>query len=240
MFKQTMAFLISFVFSTAIVNAQTFVLPREGESFTKDAESRVLLMPLDLQLYKKTTGMLEPKADWTASARKNVTEAIRRELKAHHDTVILYEEPAEGSSALHDHRQLIKLHEVVAASILKHQNSDFWQLPTKAGNFEWALGQGTRQLQKEFGADYGLFVHVWDSYTSAQVIVVMIPLIPLTLLGADVPSIVLGQQVGFASLVDLQTGDIVWFNKIFSLSGDIRDLHSAQDFVRKLLADFPL
>lgn len=240
MFKQTMTFLIFFVVLSTIAYAETFVLTREGESFTKDDESRILLMPLDIQLYKKTTGKLQPKADWTSSARKNVTEAIRQELKTHHDRVILYKEPAEGSSAFNDHRQLIKLHEVVAVSILRHQYPDFWQLPTKARNFEWTLGPGAQKLQEEFGADYGLFVHVWDSYTSAQLVAISIPLIPFALLGADVPSLVLGQQVGFASLVDLQTGDIIWFNKMSSVSGDIRELRLARDFVRTLLAGFPL
>ena len=68
-----------------------------------------------------------------------------------------------------------------------------------------------------------------------------IPFIPFalldTLLGRSIPY---GQQVGFASLVDLQTGDIVWFNKISSVSGDIRELRLARDFVRTLLAGFPL
>ena len=240
MFKQTMAFLIFFVFLSATGFAQTFVLTREGESFTKGDESRVLLMPLDIQLYEKTTGKLQPKADWTASAVKNVTEAIQQELKTLNDTVILYKEPAEGSSAYKNHRQLIKLHETVAVSILRHQYPDYWQLPTKSGNFEWTLGQGARKLQEKFAADYGLFVHVWDSYTSAELVAISIPLIPFALLGADVPSLVLGQQVGFASLVDLQTGDIIWFNKIFSVSGDVRGLRLARDFIRTLLAGFPL
>lgn len=237
MFKQTMAFLIFLVFLATIGCMQTAVLTREGESFTKDDESRVLLMPLDIQLYEKTTGKLQPKADWTASALKNVTEAIQQELKTLHDTVILYKEPAEGSSAYKNHRQLIKLHETVAVSILKYQYPDFWQLPTKADNFEWTLGQETRKLQEEFGADYGLFVHVWDSYASTHYVVTSIPLIPFVLLGANIS---FGKQVGFASLVDLQTGAIVWFNKIFSVSGDIRELRLARDFIRTLLAGFPL
>ena len=79
-------------------------------------------MPPDIELYEMTMGgMLEPKADWTASALKHVAEAIKQQLKTHRDTMTLYKEPAEGSSAFKEHQQLIKLHEVVGASIMSHQ-----------------------------------------------------------------------------------------------------------------------
>lgn len=235
MFKLTKGFLIFFVFLTAIGCAQTDVLTRDGKSYTWNAENRVLLMPPDIELYEMTmAGMMEPKADWTASALKNVAEAIKQQLKTHRDTMILYKEPAEGSSEFKDHQQLIKLHEVVGASILTHQYPGPLQLPTKAENFEWTLGQGTKKLQEEFSADYGLFVYMRDSYASAERVVLMIG---MAALGVGIP---LGQQVGFASLVDLKTGDVVWFNKMFSESGDLRELHLARDSVQNLLTDFPL
>ncbi len=49
-----------------------------------------------------------------------------------------------------------------------------------------------------------------------------------------------GQQVGFASLVDLETGDIVWFNRLVSGVGDLRTAEPARAAVDDLLADFPL
>jgi len=235
MFKHTKGFLIFFVFLTAIGCAQTAVLTRDGESFTQDAEHKVLLMPPDIELFEMTmAGILEPKADWTASAIKNVTEAIKQRLKAHRDKIVLYKEPAEESSAFKEHRQLIKLHEVVGGSILTHQYPGPWKLPTKADSFEWTLGQGTRKLQGEFGADYGLFVYMRDSYASAERVGLMIG---MAALGVGIP---LGQQNGFASLIDLKTGDVVWFNKMFSGSGDLRELPLAQDSVQNLLTDFPL
>ena len=130
--------------------------------------------------------------------------------------------------------KLLKLHGVVGASILSHQYPGVLQLPTKAGNFEWTLGQGTKQLQEEFGAHYGLFVFVRDSYASGGRVALMFG---MAALGVGIP---LGQQFGFASLVDLQTGKIVWFNKLFSEIGDLRELELAKYSVRNLLADFPL
>lgn len=215
--------------------AQTSVLTRDGESFARDTERKILLMPPDIELYELTMGgMLEPKADWTASALKNVAEAIKLQLKTHHDTLVLYKEPAEGSGEFQTHQQLIKLHEVVGASIMNHQYPGVLQLPTKAKNFEWTLGQKTKQLQEKFDAHYGLFVFMKDTYASAERAVLAVG---MAVLGVHIP---LGAQIGFASLVDLQTGDIVWFNRLFSESGDLRELRLAQDSVRNLLTNFPL
>ena len=49
-----------------------------------------------------------------------------------------------------------------------------------------------------------------------------------------------GVHYAFASLVDLKTGDIVWFNRLVDTQADLRDASPAQSAVKKLLADVPL
>ena len=49
-----------------------------------------------------------------------------------------------------------------------------------------------------------------------------------------------GSQAGFASLVDLQSGDIVWFNFLLRSSGDLREPAPARETIDRLLTDFPL
>jgi hypothetical protein len=44
-----------------------------------------------------------------------------------------------------------------------------------------------------------------------------------------------GQQIAFASLVDLKTGKVVWFNVLSSTVGDIRTPEGANEMVGKLL-----
>jgi len=94
------------------------------------------------------------------------------------------------------------------------------------------LGPGVRALDKD--ARYALFVFVRDSYASggrkAMMAVGM-------LLGVGVQ---LGQQIGFASLVDLNDGRVVWFNLLNSQTGDLRDAQSAGAAVDKLLDGVPL
>ena len=54
--------------------------------------------------------------------------------------------------------------------------------------------------------------------------------------GAAVP---LGAEQGFASLVDLRTGDIVWFNVVGAGSGEMRDEEGAVAAVNTLFRDIP-
>jgi hypothetical protein len=46
-------------------------------------------------------------------------------------------------------------------------------------------------------------------------------------------------QVGYASLVDLNTGQILWFNRLVRGSGDLREADKATETLDALLANFP-
>jgi hypothetical protein len=46
-----------------------------------------------------------------------------------------------------------------------------------------------------------------------------------------------GSQVGFASVVDLKTGDIVWFNRLIRPQGDLRTPAAAAETVKALVSD---
>jgi hypothetical protein len=49
-----------------------------------------------------------------------------------------------------------------------------------------------------------------------------------------------GQQVGFGSLVDLRTGDLLWFNRLINPAGDLRTPEPAMKAVDTLLVQLPL
>jgi hypothetical protein len=46
--------------------------------------------------------------------------------------------------------------------------------------------------------------------------------------------------MGFASLVDLRTGRIVWFNQMSNQSGSLKEAKGAGDTVKNLLDGMPL
>jgi len=75
---------------------------------------------------------------------------------------------------------------------------------------------------------------VRDSYVSAGRAAVIGA---AAIFGVGIPG---GRQVGFASLVDLRTGNIVWFNRLISGTGDLRTEAPAQSTVDNLIKGLPL
>ena len=48
-----------------------------------------------------------------------------------------------------------------------------------------------------------------------------------------------GVHTGYAGLVDLRTGELVWLNADRQMGGDVRDAEGADKRVRQLLEGFP-
>ncbi len=215
--------------------AQTTTFYRSESVRPRTAEVRVLLMQPDIELYELSVGgLLEPKADWTATAREHVTAALGAAFQAKNARVIPYQPPTQNPSKVYAHTQLVKLHDVVGGTILRHKYVAGLELPTKKDKFDWTLGQDVHVLREDSGAEYGLFILFRDSYASAGRKAMMFV---AALGGVGIPG---GAQVGFASLVDLQSGDIVWFNRLINPAGDLRTPEAARKAVENLLADLPL
>ena len=195
--------------------------------------AKVLIMQPDVEVSELTVGgLLEPNAAWTAAAESNIDQALERVLAAQGARWVhlnprgkLIRTPAVS--------QLVKLHGVVGASILIHDYGVGAPLLNKDGRFDWTLGKDAAILGKAYKADYALFVYFRDSFSSDARVALNV----LTaLVGAGVRG---GQQVGFASLVDLRSGKIVWFNVMARGTGDLREAEAAVDASQVLLAELP-
>lgn len=190
----------------------------------------VVVMPVDVELFSMSAGgVLEPRADWTESARTHMTAALGDRVKA------LGLPVKQGSVDLADEfAEQVGLHAAVAASIsLHHAVGGVWALPTKAEGLNWTFGDAMQGLGSQSGARYGLFVWVRDSYASAErkAAMVLLAFAGIGLTG--------GAQVGYASLVDLQTGQVVWFNRLARGSGDLREDEPARETIESLLTGLP-
>lgn len=199
--------------------------------------TRILLMPMDIELSALTAGgILEPNAEWTANARQFILAAINDKFATRNITVLSKETVAKVPLNAEEEKlrtQLVKLHEAVGRSILVHQYMEPFRLPNKEGKFDWTLGDQASFLKEKFGADYALFVYLRDSYvTAGRVAMIFVA----AAFGYSMPG---GTQVGFASLVDLNTGQVVWFNRLLRGAGDLRNQEDAVESVTALLADFP-
>ena len=195
----------------------------------------VVLIEPDIELFEVTTGgMQEPRPAWTAAARRAYPAAVRALLTAHGNTLLPDFIPPTALSPTDRMRQLLLLHQAVASSILTH-NQPGTDLATKHGRFDWTLGPGVSVLRDATGADYALFTYIRDSYTGSGRATMRV--IGALLLGGDIGG---GVQVGLASLVDLRTGQVVWFNLLIDESGDLRNDEGARATVASLLKQVPL
>ncbi len=198
---------------------------------------RVVLMPLDVQLSELTAaGLHEPKADWTTSARVNILDALVEDLRGHGAELTVYVAGPGEPQVRREQIQLVKLHEAVGQAILVHKFQPALELPTKKNAFDWSLGPKVGSLRDEYDADYALFVFVRDSHSSGGRVAAAVLVGILSMGRYILPG---GQQSGFASLVDLDTGNIVWFNRLQRGAGDLRTFDAARGSVSVLLTDFP-
>jgi hypothetical protein len=195
-------------------------------------QSRILLMPLDVELMEMSIGgVLEPKPEWTEAARHFITEEVRSRKAALGFELQEYTEDGPPDE-LELVDQLVKLHAVVGKAI-RENRKPLQELKSLGARPKWSLGEEVRVLREKSGADYALFVHVRDSYASDARKLVMIAgaALKMGLMG--------GIQSGFASLVDLKTGEIVWFNQLGRAAGDLRTREPASESVRMLFTEFP-
>ena len=107
-------------------------------------------------------------------------------------------------------------------------------------NHTYSLQQMKAALREATGADYALFTYIRDSYASSgRKAMRVLGFLAGAAMGGYV-DIGGGQQVGVATLVDLRTGQVVWFNLMSNQSGDLRDAEGAKETVVDMLTGLPL
>jgi hypothetical protein len=190
---------------------------------------RFLLMPPDVRYYLLTAGGVpEPHEEWTNAAQANLRNEVLAFAASREAEII----EADKDSLTEDEIVYETLHSAVGSALLIHHYGPL-KLPSKAGRFDWSLGPGVASLGDRYDADYALFVHYRDYQASGGRIAFAVL---AAAAGVGVP---MGSESGFASLVDLKTGDIVWFNNVTAGSGELRDADGARTTVNKLLGTIP-
>jgi hypothetical protein len=212
----------------------TPAVQRQAPQLKRDAGATptIVLMPLDVELSALTAGGLEqPNAEWTEAAHAHMQAALEERAKAHQVRLVNFESETGADEDRDAGLALVALHRAVGMAALIHHYMPGNALPSKAGKFDWSLGPSAAAIARSHEADYALFLFVRDSYaTAGRVAVIVVG----ALLGVGVPG---GAQVGFATVVDLKTGDIVWFNRLVRPHGDLRTPEAAEETVKALVSD---
>ena len=205
---------------------------------------RLLVMRPDISVGSVTTGgMVEPRADWTETARNLVIASIKRQQAGRGgDVLVMDRRDSLKSISAEEVAELERLHNAVGNSIAVHRYLG-QTLPTKRGKgLDWTLGEDAVELGRKTGFDYALFMHAEDSFASTGRVALQVLGIAGCVVGFCAPNIGGGGQFAYASLVDLRTGEVVWFNVVDASSqvagisfGDIRTEKGAALLVDRLL-----
>lgn len=177
--------------------------------------------------------MFEPNADWTSEARDNLGAALADMQKTMGNEVVSVSDgAATNPETLAEYQALFG---IVAESVIEFKFFPGNRLPTKKrdGVFDWTLGPGVAALAEGTDCRYGLFIFTEDQFGSTGRKMFQI------FAAAAGVGITSGSHKGFAGLVDLSTGDLVWLNADLQMGGDVRTADGAQKRVAQLLEDFP-
>lgn len=214
-----------------------YIAPSDG--WQPQKPSSVLLFPPAVFMFDiRTGGLREENVPLTLKARSNVRDAMVRELRLRGFAPIVYEEFDNTVPWQPEHAHVLKLH---GAVLLAMRGAH--RLPTQPErpNLDHGLGRAAEALRKTYDARYALFFsHSEGSATPGRMAVATL----FALGGVLVPT---RPRQGFASLVDLSDGNIVWFGDMESLAADRRRLagnpgteEGARALVGAWLEDMPL
>jgi hypothetical protein len=205
---------------------------------------KLLVLRPDVTVGSLTTGgMVEPRADWTEQARTNIIAALRAQQAARGGKLTIVEHRNELAGVPEQElADVERLNFVVDESIVEHKYLGNY-LPTKRrSGLDWTLGEDAVRLGQKSGYDYALFLHAEDEVASKGRIALGVLGLAGCIVGFCAPNVGGAEQLDYASLVDLRTGDVVWFNVVDAASqvpgikfGDLRTPEGAAQMVDRLL-----
>ncbi len=205
---------------------------RPGFAFPANGPVRILVFKPDVQVSEQSTGGLNQRnVEWTLAAKAAMITALSKaQASRQNEMKIMAELTGADADLMYDYRSLFK---TVTDAVIVHKLFPGNRLPSKKDQFDWSLGAGASKLGQIGGGEYGLFFYTFDSYESsgrkaAQAVG--------QLFGVGVST---GVHIGYAGLVDLKTGDLVWINADIKMSGDVRTAEGAEQRIKQLLHAFP-
>ncbi|MEO7390466.1 MAG: hypothetical protein ABIV24_13440 [Sphingomonas sp.] len=194
---------------------------------------KVLVFRPDVQVGSQSAGgVVSSRADWTGDARRLLGEAlVAARPGGASDIVFMPELEGDDALLLAEYRGLFR---AVAETVLQHRLFKGNRLPTKKTGFEYTLGTGVAKLGALGAGDYGLFIFTDDAFGSTGR-----KLLQIFAAGVAGVGVTSGRHVGYAALVDLRTGDLLWINADYQMGGDVRNAEGAAKRVSQLLEDLP-
>ncbi|UIP06563.1 hypothetical protein LY632_12855 [Erythrobacter sp. SDW2] len=232
------ALILFITFDSQAVTAQERTATRDGFVLEENSGKKILVFRPKVSVGAQSTGgIFEPNAEWTEQAKANIEASLLEyQTKLGNEIIVAPEVYGEDAVIVEEHMALFA---AIADAVIEYQFFIGNRLPTKKrenkeGVFDWSLGPSVVDLPGADQADYALFIYNKDMYGSTGRKILQV----VAILGAGI-AVTSGEHKGYAGLVDLKTGDILWLNADGQMGGDVRDQEGSQKRVRQLLEEFP-
>jgi hypothetical protein len=183
---------------------------------------RLLLLPAEVRVHEVSAGGVVEKVDaWSESASKTATAHIR-EIGAARGYE-LTESPPLSPQDREVLQQHVALYSLVAGSAFFAQHSQAAAWRERGKTFDYSLGPGLKDLAEHTGLDAAVITVGTDYISSSGRRAAMLASVLVGIATGVV--IVPPAGVAFMSvgLVDLRTGDLLWFDTQQSQNIDLRE-----------------
>lgn len=207
---------------------------KAGVSGTVVRGSTVLLMEPDIVCTELGADDSEVKnAEWTRAAEESVAAALA-DFMAEHDTrLVPYDVGGLPPERLRQHQPALQALGGVATPTAA--------APAQPVQVSTPRVELLAPLREDFGADYALSVFLRQSFQTPGHLAMRYSLgLLLGPIWAPMPGT---GQFGYASLVDLRTGEVIWVNSIATggeTMADVRTRDAAKATVAELMTDCPI
>ena len=231
--KKTIIYFITIIFiiTSCAQTAPKVVNPELFKNLNKN--SKILLLPLDIELYEISIGDVPIiKVDWINTATKFTEEILNEKFESRNAILVKYTPPNDKEKE-NQIIQLVKLNGLVTDSIHLHENNPQFKLPAKEA-FEWDIGDKISLLNEFYDTDYALFINIRSYYSTS---------------GREILAILVGAITGYwmitrtqrayGTLVDLKSGKIQWYNRLYMEFGDMRNKKGMEQAADYILKSFP-
>lgn len=192
---------------------------------------KVLVLPVDVIIKEVTAGgVSEEVPDWSRQGSANVRDALTTYFRSEKNKKIkLVETPRLSDREIENVKQHLALYRRVAGAVVdKTYGQTSW--PHKIQKFDYTLGNGLKSLAERTGADSAIVVVGEDEVSTA---------------GRKVAAFFLdavsyGHSFLSVAIVNLNTGDILWFNYAFQYkSTDLRKPGDVLTLVERIFEEYP-
>ena len=238
--RRTISLLLGGAMLAGCVSTRQFA---ELQFTPPQGDYKLLVLRPDVSVASLTMGGVpEQRADWTETARAGIVTALRTQQGARGGQLLIADRrsnvPGADAATVAD---LERLNAAVDQAIAEHKYSGN-TLPTKRRmGLDYTLGQDAIDFGRKTGFDYMLFLHAEDQIASGGRVAMQVIGIAGCFIGFCAPSGGSG-QLAYASLVNLHSGEVVWFNVLQTGSqlpgmgyGDLRTQAGADQMVERLL-----